>query len=155
MITSSFNHAVGAVQFFRRECFIAIGGYQPVSVGGIDSLAERMARMKGWETKAFPDLPFYHHKPVDSANSRGLAQINYRAGLTEYHIGTHPIFAVAKAIRRWRTSPPFISIFIRLYGFGKLWFFGAKRDASDELVTYLKREQMATIKKALLGKWQP
>src|SRR5262249_51835178 len=53
--TSSLNHAVGAVQFWRRECFEAVGGYRPATVGGVDSLAELTARMKGWETKSFPD----------------------------------------------------------------------------------------------------
>lgn len=155
MITKSFNHAVGGVQFFRRNCFEDIGGYQPVSVGGIDSLAERTARMKGWETTAFPDLPLYHHKPVDSVNGRGAVRICYRAGLTEYHIGTHPLFAIAKALRRWREAPVFLSMFIRLYGYSKLWVSGTKRDASDELVAYLKTEQMAALKNVFLGKWQP
>lgn len=44
---SSLNHAVGAVQFWRRECFEIIGGYKPVTVGGLDSLAELTARMQG------------------------------------------------------------------------------------------------------------
>ena len=149
MITINLNHAVGAVQFFRRECYEAIGGYHPVSVGGVDSLAELTARMKGWETRSFSDLPFYHHKPVDSASGRTAVRICYRAGLTEYHTGTRPLFALAKAVRRWHEAPLVLSVFIRLFGYGKLWVSGAKRDASDELVAFLKREQMARLKQAL------
>jgi biofilm PGA synthesis N-glycosyltransferase PgaC len=150
--TISHNHAVGAVQFFRRECFEASGGYRPVSVGGVDSLAILTARMKGWQTRVFPDLPVYHHKPVDSANARSRVRVCYRAGLTEYHIGSHPLFAVAKALRRWREAPALVSILIRLAGYGRLWLSGAKRDAPDDLVAYLKQEQMALLRDALLGR---
>jgi len=152
-IISNLNHAVGAVQFWRRECFEAVGGYHPASVGGIDSLAELTARMKGWETRSFPDLPVYHHKPIDSANARSVIQIAYRAGLTEYHIGTYPLFAVLKAIRRWREAPFIISTLTRLFGYGRLWVTKAPRDAPEELVAYLKREQKTVLKRFLLGRY--
>ncbi len=145
-VTISHNHAVGAVQFFRRECFETIGGYRPVSVGGLDSLAERMARMRGWETRAFSDLKVYHHKPVDSATARTAVRKAYRAGLTEYHIGTTPLFAVAKAVRRWRDHPTAASVVIRLLGYFVSCFRQVKRDAPPELVAYLKSEQRAALK---------
>jgi len=152
--TSNLNHAVGGVQFWRRECFEAVGGYRPVTVGGVDSLAELTARMKGWETRSFPDLPIYHHKPVDSANGRTGIRIAYRAGLTEYHIGTHPLFAVLKAVRRWKGSPLILSSFARIFAYGKLYLTRAPRDASNELVAYLKNEQMMLIRQTVMNMWQ-
>jgi len=148
---SNLNHAVGAVQFWRRECFEAVGGYRPVTVGGVDSLAELTARMKGWETRSFPNLPVYHHKPVDFANGRTGMRIAYRAGLTEYHIGTHPLFATLKAIRRWKESPIILSTLVRLFAYWKLWLVGTQRDASNELVAYLKNEQMEVLRNTLIN----
>lgn len=148
--TSSLNHAVGAVQFWRKECFEGVGGYRPASVGGVDSLAELTARMKGWETRSFPELPVYHHKPVDSLGGGKAYRIAYRAGLTEYHIGTHPLFAFFKAIRRWKERPVLAGVFIRLFAYCTLWLTKAKRDASKELVAYLKQEQMQILQNALL-----
>lgn len=148
--TSSLNHAVGAVQFWRRECFDDVGGYRPVSVGGIDSLAELIARMKGWDTRSFPELPVYHHKPVDMTNGRTGFRIAYRAGLTEYHIGTCPLFAVIKAVRRWKERPVVLSVFVRLFAFGRLLMVGAKRDAPQELVAYLKKEHISLLKQVIL-----
>jgi len=144
-ITISTNHAVGAVQLFRRSCFDAIGGYQPVSVGGMDALAELTARMKGWETRAFGHLPVYHHKPVDSANARGRMRIRYRAGMTEYHIGSSPLFAIAKALRRWNDKPFLLGMLFRLFAYFKLLLGRVPRDASEELVAYLRREQRARM----------
>lgn len=149
-VTISLNHAVGAVQFFRRECFDQIGGYRPTTVGGVDSLAELLARMHRWQTQAFADLPVYHHKPVDSASGGKSVRICYRAGQTEYHIGSHPLFAIAKAVRRWRQRPMLGSVFIRLYAYFKLSLFGAHRDAPEELVEYLKSEQLGTLRAWLL-----
>ena len=149
---SSLNHAVGAVQFWRKECFESIGGYQLATVGGVDSLAELNARMKGWETRSFPHLPVYHHKPIDSATARNGIHIAYRAGMTEYHIGTYPLFAILKAFRRWRQSPMMISALIRLFAYVKLWVSRPPRDATKELVAYLENEQLALIKQIIFGK---
>ena len=145
-ITISLNHAVGAVQFFRRECFEEIGGYRPVSVGGMDSLAELTARMKGWQTQAFQELPVYHHKPVDSGSGRNARHICYRAGLTEYHIGTHPLFALVKALRRWRQKPVGLCVLFRVAAYAKLWLSGVRRDAPDELVAYVRTEQLGRLR---------
>ncbi|HWA29274.1 MAG TPA: glycosyltransferase family A protein [Lacunisphaera sp.] len=150
-ITISENHAVGAVQFFRRACFEAVGGYRPMTVGGVDSLAVLTARMHGWHTRVFMDVPLYHHKPVDSAGGRTAIRIAYRAGMTEYHIGSHPLFALAKAMRRWRERPFPAAPFIRLYGYFRLYLSGAKRDAPDELVAYLKTEQLRILRETLKG----
>jgi biofilm PGA synthesis N-glycosyltransferase PgaC len=149
--TSSLNHAVGAVQFWRRECFEEVGGYQAATVGGVDSLAELTARMKGWETRSFADLPIYHHKSVDSVGGGNVYRIAYRAGLTEYHIGTRPLFAFFKALRRWRDRPLLVGAAIRFFAYCTLWLSKARRDASDELVAYLKHEQMHTLQRALCG----
>ena len=142
---SNLNHAVGAVQFWRRECYEEVGGYMPTTLGGVDSLAERKARMKGWETKSFEDLPVLHHKQVDSASGKNSLRIAYRSGLTDYYIGTHPFFAVLKAVRRWRERPLFIYTAIRLIAYLKLLNGNNKRDASDELVTFLYREEMNEV----------
>lgn len=144
-VTISLNHAVGAVHFFRRDCFDAVGGYRPVSVGGMDSLAVLTARMLGWETRCFPDLPVYHHKPVDSANGSAW-RVAYRAGQTEYHIGTHPLFALVKAVRRWRSSPLLLGSMIRMLAFSRLWLFRQHRDASDDLVRFVQHEQLTRLR---------
>jgi hypothetical protein len=144
-VTISLNHAVGAGQFFRRTCFEMIGGYRPVTVGGVDSLAELSARMHGWRTRAFPELEMTHHRAVDWASGARPSRVCWRAGQTEYHLGSHPLFAAAKALRRWRESPIGCSVVIRLTGYALLWFRRTRRDAPDELVSYVRREQLRRL----------
>jgi biofilm PGA synthesis N-glycosyltransferase PgaC len=151
-LTITFNHAVGATQFWRRQCFEQVGGYRPVSVGGVDALAELTARMVGWQTRSFPGLKVWHLKPVDAAGGRNAVSRAYRAGLTEYHIGTWWLFACLKAVRRWRESPPIISAFVRLAAYFRCHLRRIPRDAPEDLVLYLKKEQRSRIAAVLKGK---
>ena len=60
-IKDSFYHdsdVFGACQLFRRECFEEVGGYTPIKWGGIDWIAVRTARLKGWQTRSFCDKIF-------------------------------------------------------------------------------------------------
>ena len=56
------NDVFGACQLFRRECFEEVGGYTPIKWGGIDWVAVRTARLKGWQTRSFSEKFFYHHR---------------------------------------------------------------------------------------------
>jgi biofilm PGA synthesis N-glycosyltransferase PgaC len=99
--------------------------------------------------RSFERFPVYHHKPVDSVGGRRAFHIAYRAGMTEYHIGTHPLMAVAKACRRLNQPPLFLGLFVRLWGYCRLWLAGVKRDAPSELVDYLKRVQVQRLRDAI------
>lgn len=151
-ITITYEHAVGAVQFFKRECFQAVGGYQPVTIGGVDTLAELTAKMLGWKVVNFSELPIYHHRPVDSLNARSKMKINFRAGMTDYYMGTHPVFAVAKALRRWKQHPILFSIIIQITGFCYAWGKSRSPDASPELAEFVRSDQMRRLKNFFLKK---
>jgi hypothetical protein len=138
-------HTPGAIMLFRRRCFEDVGGYRPVTVGGVDSIAVLTARMKGWETRSFADLPVLHHKPVGSSAGNAFTRC-FRDGLTEYHIGTHPMFAAFKALRRVTESPPIIGSAIRLWAYLSLWLKNTPRDVSSELYQYVAKEQMQRLR---------
>lgn len=143
---SNLNHAPGAVQFFRRECYECIGGYQPVSSGGIDSIAELIARMNGWKTKSFSHLHVYHHKPVGTGGGKGIFTVRCREGFTEYNIGTHPLFAIAKAVRRIKERPFIIGSVIRILSYFYLMIRRTKRDIPEDAVDFVHQEQINRLK---------
>jgi len=68
----------GAVQMFRRECFERSGGLYPIRYGGEDTLAEIMARVYGWEVRAFPEFQVFHHNP--GYMKRGIWRERFRLG---------------------------------------------------------------------------
>lgn len=148
-LISSPSFPAGPVVFFRRECWEQIGGYQSVTVGGVDSISVQKARYYGWETREFDDFHALHHKPTGAKAGSGMRRC-YRDGQTEYYIGTHPLFAIMKAVRRIGEKPYLIGSICRLIGFFQLWLKGARRDVSKELVDFLAKEQMGRLWKFIM-----
>jgi glycosyltransferase involved in cell wall biosynthesis len=141
--SNSLRSAAGAIQLFRRKCYEEIGGLVPLSIGGEDWHAEIKARMKGWEVAAFPELKVLHHK--QSIAARGILRENSRQGLLDYSFGTHPFFEIVKCVRRMKEKPFVLGALVRMSRF--LWAYCRleKRPVSDELVTYLRREQLGRL----------
>src|SRR5439155_872423 len=76
----------GACQLFRRQCFHEVGGYTPIKWGGIDWVAVRTARLKGWQTRSFSEKFFYHHRPMGATESNTWkARFDY--GRKDYFLG--------------------------------------------------------------------
>jgi glycosyltransferase involved in cell wall biosynthesis len=62
------HHIHGAVKLYRRPCLEAIGGV-PARLGW-DTIDETYARMRGYETRSYPELVARHHRPYGSADGR-------------------------------------------------------------------------------------
>lgn len=133
----------GAVQMFRRECYEGIGGHRPLENGGEDWLAEIMARMQGWDVRAFVDLPVYHHS---LPTSRKILHRAVREGFMDYSLGTHPLFAAVKCLRRLSQKPYFAYSAFRMAGFCWISLLGRKRPVPPEVVDFLRREQMNRLR---------
>ena len=134
----------GAIQLFRRECYEAIGGHVPLPYGGEDWMCEIMTRMKGLEVKAFPDIVAFHHNPSEA--KRGAIKNAIRQGKMDYSVGSHPLFELAKCVRRVQERPFFLRALFRFLGF--TWS-AIKRDrieVSAEVIGYLRREQMNKLR---------
>ncbi len=138
--SNSLRSVAGAVQMFRRECYESLGCVLPLKHGGEDWHAEIMARMGGWEVCAFADLPVYHHRPWGS--NWDAVRSWSRQGLMDYSLGSHPMFEVLKLMRRLRMRPFVVGALVRLGGFVYASCRRARRDVPDEVVRFLRAEQM-------------
>jgi glycosyltransferase involved in cell wall biosynthesis len=141
---NNVNSVAHAIQLFRRECYDATGGYVPLPYGGPDWVAEVMARMKGWEVQAFPDLKVYHHK--HGAKVRGRMKDGFRQGLMDYSVGSHPLFEGVKCLRRAKEKSYLVISFCRMAGFIWACCRGGKRPVSSEFIRYLRKEQMDRLR---------
>ena len=141
--SNSLTSVPHAVQLFRRDCFVQIGGYTPLRYGGPDWLAEIMARMNGWEVMPFVDLKVAHHRPTNGADNGFKGA--WRDGFRAYSIGSHPVFEAVKTIRRipkWSDVPYSI---LRFIGFIVAYIKHSKREPSPEVIRYLRKEQMSRL----------
>ncbi len=87
----SANSVAGAVQCFRRRCYEDFGGYLPMEIGGIDSMAEIMARMHGWDVHTFADLMVRHYGRV-TTGARNVLATRFKKGRINHALGYHPLF---------------------------------------------------------------
>jgi glycosyltransferase involved in cell wall biosynthesis len=139
------THVGGGIQLFRRKCYDDIGGYIPMKDGGQDVVIEVMARMNGWEVKSFHEIEVLHHKPMGTGRS-GIYRALYRQGRMEYFIGSHPIFLIAKCLRRLKEKPYVIGSILRMLGFSICYILRRKRQVSREYILFIRKEQINRLK---------
>jgi hypothetical protein len=135
----------GAVQLFRRRCYEEIGGYRALELGGEDTVAAAMARMKGWETRSFGEPKAIHQRPSGTAEGTGLVGYRFRQGAVNYHWGAHPLFMIAKAIGRLDERPRVLGSAALLGGYFSHWLRRASPNAPDDVVRFVRREQLARL----------
>lgn len=135
-----------SIQVFRRACFEQIGGYVPLMRGGEDTCACVMARMHGWTTWSFPELKAVHQRPVGIRNAHSLLRTRFLQGLCEYSLSTHPLFMVAKSLRRCLLEPPLlIGGILRLAGYLYGYWKGEPCRIPSEVAAYVRHEQINRV----------
>lgn len=142
---TSSSHVSGCCQFFRRECFEAIGGYTPIKIGGVDLVAVLNARLKGWETRTFPEKVCIHHRKVGTAKQSQL-MVAFRGGKGDYMLGTHPLWEVCRTPYQMTRQPYVMGGILRLVGFMIAMGTGAPKLVSDNLVRLRRSEQMDRLR---------
>lgn len=138
----------GGLQLFRRACYEDIGGYRVIERIE-DTVAEVMARMKGWEVQSVPYAKVFHYKPTGGSTGNVL-RVRFRYGVLEYSIGYHPVYEVVKFLQRLIIEKPYvISSSLRLSGYFWALFRREQKVVPDEFVKYFRREQLQRLKSHL------
>jgi glycosyltransferase involved in cell wall biosynthesis len=142
----------GAVQLFRKKCYKEIGGYLALKKGGVDAIAEAMARMRGWEVRCFPELEVVHHGRAGTKRGK-IISARFRQGIMDYSHGNHPIFEVSKCISRAAERPRVIGCLVRMSGY--LWsgLRQEKRPLPEDLVRFLRTEQLERLRDRCCHPW--
>ena len=134
----------GAIQFFRRECFELLGGFLPLPYGGLDTHATVTAQKGGWAVRAFPDLPVHHRRASGSVGvSRTRALV--REGRRDFSLGYHPLYEVAKSLRRLGDQPFILGSGCMLLGFVRESIAERNRMVPNDFVAYLRRQQLRRL----------
>ena len=148
--THGARNSVGAaIQFFRRECYETIGGYRPYRYGGIDAVAETMARMYGWEVETFSEFKIYHYRTTGTAGGN-LFKGNFRKGMQHYVIGYHPLFQIASCILHFFNYPAVTGSLAVLLGYFWAVCKRIEKEVPNEFIDYLRLEQLTRLRTFLL-----
>lgn len=138
---TSIEHVSGACQLFRRKCFLEIGGYTPIRGGGIDLVAVLTARMRGWQTRTFPDRVCFHHRKMGSKMNSGL-KLPFKWGQTDYRLGGHPIWQCLRCFYQMSRRPYIIGGLLCLAGYFYAFVMRRQRDVTREFSRFRGEEQM-------------
>lgn len=131
-------HVRGATKIYRRECWFQIGGL--IHAPGWDSADEIKANMLGWETATFVNLKLYHHRIAGGAYGQWSNYV--KGGRANYIAGYHPLFMLAKVLRRMFVKPYGIGAAGLLAGYVDGYLRGVPRIPDKDLVRYLRKEQL-------------
>ena len=138
---SASSHTLGATKAYRTPCFAEIGGL--VRSMGWDGIDEIKARMMGWEAWPVRGLVVVHHRPEGAA--LGLLASGVERGRGSYFMGYHPMFLIARALRRMLRPA------LAADGIGMLvGYFGCLRRSEPripdgEFIRYLRKNQIRRL----------
>ena len=143
---TSIEHVSGACQLFRRKCFLEIGGYTPIRGGGVDLVAVLTARMRGWQTRTFPDRVCFHHRKMGSGMNQGL-KLPFKWGQTDYRLGGHPIWQFFRCFYQMSKRPYILGGLLCLTGYYFAFAVRRQRDVTPELSKFRGEEQMQRLRR--------
>jgi poly-beta-1,6-N-acetyl-D-glucosamine synthase len=135
------SHVRGATKIYRRACWEAIGGLNNSS--GWDTLDEAKANMMGWHTRSFPQIVALHLRPTGAAE--GAWRDAVKNGESEYFSGYHPVFMIAKCLRKAFTKPYFTVGAGLFYGFVSSYLTKSPQVDDKALVRHLRRRQLRRL----------
>ncbi len=138
---TSIEHVSGQVQLFRRECFESVGGFIPRKIGGVDLVAVTTARMKGWETRTFPEKPYNHHRQMGTATSSAL-RAPFKVGRADYLLGSHPLWEFSRCIYQASRHPILLGGGLRMIGFMWAMVTERQKQVSADFISFRRQEQM-------------
>lgn len=139
----------GACQLFRRACLDEVGGYKPIKWGGLDWIAVRTARLKGWKTRSFGEKSFFHHRPMGATGSN-VWKARFDYGRKDYYLGNHPLWQIFRIGFQMLKRPYGIGGLFLLAGY--LYSLGSRmeRPIPAELLKFHRQEQLQRLKDLFL-----
>jgi biofilm PGA synthesis N-glycosyltransferase PgaC len=142
------DHVRGCTKVYRRECFEAIGGL--VASMGWDGIDEWKALAKGWEVRSFLDLKIYHYRFTGAAT--GFLKSCIEQGNGAYRMGYHPLFMIARGIRRMIYKPYVIGGAAMIGAYFIAWIQKQELLADPSVVRYIRRSQIKKLAGLFIGR---
>lgn len=135
-------HVRGATKIYRRACWEMISPL--AQAPGWDTIDEVKANLLGWNTRTFAALKLVQHKPTGGAD--GNWRNWFKNGRANYITGYHPLFMLAKSVKRTFLNKPFFVESIALMaGFFSGYINGIPQAPDDQAIRYLRQQQVRRL----------
>jgi glycosyltransferase involved in cell wall biosynthesis len=134
-------HVRGATKIYRRACWEQIGGL--FKAPGWDTIDELKANQLGWTSRTFRELKVHQLKMTGSADGKWRNWV--KNGLANYITGYHPLFMLAKCVKRIAARPYFIGAAGLACGFLKGYIRRIPRVPDRALIKYVREQQLRKL----------
>ena len=131
-------HVRGATKIYRRRCWEQISPL--MEAPGWDTIDEVMANCYGWTTHTFSDIKLIQHKPTGEADGHWRNWV--KNGLANYVTGYHPLFMLAKCLKRLFQRPLFIVSTGLWVGFCSGYLHRTPQVQDPAVIHYLRKQQI-------------
>ena len=138
------ENSVGMVKFYRRECFMQIGGFvRELMWDGIDC---HRCRMLGWIAVSWddPDLNFQHLRPMGTSDKNWWTG-RVRHGAGQYFMGTGMSYMIASAASRLLHPPAVVGSLGMLWGYFKSLIERKRRYGDPEFRRFLRAYHRSSL----------
>ncbi len=134
-------HVRGATKIYRWACWNQI---KPLmKTPGWDTIDEVKANMYGWATRTFSHLSLIQLKAT--GHSDGCWRNWFKNGRANYISGYHPLFMVAKCIRRVPKRPIVVASIALLAGFCSGYIRRIPQTPDRNAISFLRRQQLRRL----------
>lgn len=134
-------HVRGATKIYRRSCWERISPL--AQAPGWDTIDEIKANLHGWTTRTFGHLNVIQHKPTGTADGRWRNW--FKNGYANYMSGYHPLFMLAKCIKRAPHSPVLLESVALWAGFCSGYAKRIPPVCDHDAIRYLRQQQMRRL----------
>jgi glycosyltransferase involved in cell wall biosynthesis len=134
-------HVRGATKIYRRACWEKINPL--INAAGWDTIDEVKANLHGWVTRTFNDLKLIQHKPTGGAD--GNWRNWFKNGRANYITGYHPLFMLAKCVKRALNKPILIESIALLAGFCSGYIKRIPQVCDADAISYLRKQQLRRL----------
>jgi glycosyltransferase involved in cell wall biosynthesis len=98
----------GASRAYRRACLEDVLPLEERA--GWDGIDEVRAAARGWRTRSFADLRFYHHR-AEAARDESRRRRLYETGRSNWYSGYRPSYVLARSLFKARREPVALALF--------------------------------------------
>jgi glycosyltransferase involved in cell wall biosynthesis len=127
----------GASRAYRRECLEQLLPLEErVAWDGVD---EFKANCRGWQTAAFEELPFRHHRREGERDGTAW-RARRNQGNAAYFLGYRPWYLVLRALWNARREPAAVAM---IWGYSAAALRREARNTDPESRAYLRQQQSA------------
>ncbi|MCP4538177.1 MAG: glycosyltransferase family 2 protein [Chloroflexi bacterium] len=142
------NHVRGATKMYRRACFEAIGGLVPAM--GWDGIDEWKSLTLGWEVQSFFEYQMFHYRYTGTGTGKLKSRVEEAHGA--YYMGYHPLYMIARGIRRMVSQPYVIGGIAMILTFFADWLMGREQLPDPSVIDYVRRTQLRQLVDLAKGK---